>query len=120
MWWRCSECNRFLGKRRTRCIVCGAMLCYWCASCGFCSRHFNQMNATGKKKAYAAQAGYITVAVLLVVFFMISVISLANSGIVSEQLIYGSTIGLFVITIICFVVYRAILRSIHRNHHSIP
>ena len=74
------------------------------------------MDETGKDKAYAMQAGYIAVTVLLFVFYMILVITLANSGFGPEQVMFGSIIGLAFLTLVLYGIYRATLRNIHRKH----
>ena len=116
MWSRCTDCNRLIGRRRSRCVVCGNLLCQWCGWTGFCRVHFNEMNNKGRNKTTTLRAVFITVAVLFVVFFVIAMNVLSKYGYSGAEWPVGLFVGLFISLILWLIIYRGILRNIYNKH----
>jgi hypothetical protein len=116
MWWRCSECNRLVGKHRRRCVVCGAILCRWCGRFSLCTLHYGELDSKGKEKVQGMFAVYLIGAVLLTVFYFIFLVSLPYSTFISKGLVIGSMFVFFLIALIWYFVYRGILLNIHSKH----
>ncbi len=118
MWPRCSECDRLVGKHRTRCVICEKLLCRWCGRYSFCSLHYEELDEEGKGKVFATYAGFIITVVLTCVLLFIFLNTIPYNEFFNEKLIIGSMIGFLPLMVIFYVVYRAILRRIHFKHST--
>jgi hypothetical protein len=116
MWWRCSECNRLLGKYRSRCVICGKMMCRWCGRLDFCNLHYEEMDSSGKNKTGTTFAVYIIAVVLSFIMLFIFLNTQLYHDNIDEKLIIGSMLGWILSVLIFYSLYRVILRSIHFKH----